>query len=716
MRTILSIYKTDLIRIGKNWAAVVVIAGLAFLPSLYAWFNIKASWDPYGNTKGITVAVVNLDKGATMLNKQVSFGDEIVASLRKNKKIGWIFTTEEVALSKVKHGDVYASIAIPDDFSQHIATVLTSDPVKAEIDYYVNEKINAIAPKITSSGAAGIIEEVSANFVKTASETIFRMFNEIGVELTEQLPVIEKMKSLVFRLEAVFPELNQAVDTAARDVDKATAIVQEAEQNLPAAKEIIATGEQLSALAGDVLGRSREVLAAASPFIKQDIGWIHQTALSVEQVTALLQDAAAKPDEVKTAVKQAASRLQEAAPIAAGLHSWFAQLDQTAVASLFSSETAKLGQLRSRLDELQTTFGQIAAAVNRGETAAAALVDRAHTLAGEAADISGSLYDRYDSEIAPKVKQALDKAEQTATSAERLLHQALQRMPDVEQILKDADTALTFGAPRIATIRQELPEAQKAVTNVANRIRAFEQQGDIRDIIELLRSNFEKKSDFFAHPVVLKQNKLYPIPNYGSAMSPFFTTLSLWVGALLLVSLITVDLHEEGRAFKDYQIYFGRYLTFGSIALFQALFVTLGDLYLLHAYVVDKLWFVLFSLVLSIVFMLIVYTLVSVFGNVGKAMAIILLVLQLAGSGGTFPIQVTPVFFQRIHPYLPFTYAISMMREATGGILWDIVQRDLVKMIVYIGLTLLIGLVLKTPINRLSVRFVENAKRSRLIH
>jgi len=166
----------------------------------------------------------------------------------------------------------------------------------------------------------------------------------------------------------------------------------------------------------------------------------------------------------------------------------------------------------------------------------------------------------------------------------------------------------------------------------------------------------QRESEFFAEPVVLKENKLFPIPNYGSAMSPFFTTLSLWAGALLLVSL------------------------------------------------------------LSALFMLMVCTLVSVFGNIGKAMAIVLLVLQLAGAGGTFPVQVTPPFFQAIHPFLPFTYATGLMREATGGIVGKLVRADLLRLSAYAAASLVVGLSLKRIINRASAAMVARARESRLIH
>ncbi|MNE39385.1 ABC-2 family transporter protein [compost metagenome] len=261
-----------------------------------------------------------------------------------------------------------------------------------------------------------------------------------------------------------------------------------------------------------------------------------------------------------------------------------------------------------------------------------------------------------------------------------------------------------------------MPAAESKLKNVTSRISEFEKEASLQDLIDLLTIDFAKESDFFSEPVKLVENVLYPIPNYGSAMSPFFTTLSLWVGGILLVSLLSVEVHGLAEGTRSYHEYFGRYLTFLTIALFQSLIVTIGDLLLLKAYAADPVKFVLFGLFNSAVFMLMIYTFVSVFGNVGKAMAVVLLVLQLAGSGGTFPIQVTPPFFQAIYPYLPFTYAIGLMREAVGGSVRDIVMRDFIILLIYAGITLILGLGLKRFVNRITAKSVEKAKSGHLIH
>ncbi|MFS0840915.1 YhgE/Pip domain-containing protein [Paenibacillus sp. 1P03SA] len=714
MRKIGSIYARDIRNIATNWVAAVIILGLVFLPSLYAWFNIEASWDPYGQTGGIAIAVANNDEGAALRGKQLNLGEEIVASLKKNEKIGWTFVDEKEAMKGVNHGDYYASIVIPADFSAKIATVLTDDPQKADILYFVNEKINAVSPKITSKGATGVIDEVSRNFIKVANGTIFQIFNEVGVELENELPTIEKVKTLVFKLETVFPELNQAVGVALDDVHKSNDIVKKAQDNLPIVTQLAKDGETFTNKLGDFLGKGSEAVEALGPNIKQDLLLLQQTATATQELTGILQDANFDPAVAKAALDRASQRLTVAVEVTDRMIGLFEQLNKYTGGKVMPFVIDRLKSVKDRFQQQLTTVGKIRDAIDKGEKPAQELIDNLNRLSKEAAGFIGDILGRYDSEIQPQILQGIAKAKKTAQNAHTVLSEAVKSIPDLQKILGDAAKGLALGDKELKEIQARLPEVETKIKDLADKIRAFEKEGNLTELIDLLKNNFEKESEFFSEPVQLKENKLFPIPNYGSAMSPFFTTLSLWVGALLLVSLLTVEVHEPG--YKSYQVFFGRYLTFGTLAVMQSLMVTLGDMFILKTYVVDKLWFVLFGMVLSAVFMLIVYTLVSVFGNVGKAMAIVLLVLQLAGSGGTFPIQVTPPFFQAIHPYLPFTYGISMMREAVGGILWDIIMEDLVMMAVYIGITLLIGLALKKVINKSSAKFISRAKESKLIH
>ncbi|WP_242294342.1 YhgE/Pip domain-containing protein [Bacillus cereus group sp. BfR-BA-01381] len=971
MKQIWRIYKTDLRNVAKHWAAIVIVVGLMILPSLYAWFNIKASWDPYGNTKEVPIAVSNQDAGSNLRGKDINIGNEIVDSLKKNKNLGWKFVDEKQAIYGVERGDYYASITIPKDFSEKIATVLDENPQKPELDYYVNEKVNAIAPKITAKGASGITEEISKNFVKTANGEIFKIFNDLGIDLETNLPSIEKVKDLVFKLEAQFPEMNTLMDKALDDATRAEDVVKVAQKELPVVESVINDGQDTLKSLDAFFARNDETLnrapgtiknnliamqtglngaAAITDFLKnpsvdfnlvlpdpatfpvlpditipqipelpqvngqlyKDIAKnIDQTVNNVfgsirvgttyaQGVINGLQNGNFDPEKAKQDLNKVSENLQgrvdsvsylidvftkfkESAPTDSGKDFFQKRIDKltnlksaienanggvkdianiigtgqevkqdvrdatnkkldainnlvnqaeadynaTFVADFekavstaeqlkdkvgnaqqnlnqeinktnqildngrekydkavndYSRLKTELGKAREDLNNkgvngldstkvaLNDLNGQFKAgrnlvndmipvmenankvladansdknmnnmisklnkvkdgfqkgidltdkgidAINKGQKPAADVIESINEVSKSVSGQIGDILAKYDSEITPNFNAAIARTKEMSKNTSQILKEVDKKLPDVKKILEDSSKGLVDGKKKLADIKAEMPATEKKIKELADKIRDFESEEDLKDIIRLLKNDVEKQSDYFANPVNLKENKLFAMPNYGSAMSPFYTVLALWVGALLMVSLLTVEVHEEGANYKSHEIYFGRLLTFLTIGLSQAFIVSMGDIFLLGTYVVDKFWFVLFSLFIGGVFVCIVYSLVSIFGNVGKSMAIILLVLQVAGSGGTFPIQMTPAFFQAIYPFLPFTYAISAIRETVGGMLWDIVTRDLLVLSAFVVVMIVAALLLKTPINKSSEKFVENAKGSKIIH
>ncbi|MEK4510595.1 YhgE/Pip domain-containing protein [Paenibacillus sp. FSL K6-2524] len=720
MNKIFSIYLQDLRGIITNWVAAVMIIGLIVLPSLYAWFNIKASWDPYGQTSGISIAVTNLDQGTTLRGKDLKIGDEIANSLKENHNIGWTFTGKDEALTGLNHGDYYAVIIIPSDFSARIATVLSTNPVKAEIEYFVNEKINAIAPKITSKGANSIIEEVNQNFIKTANGTIFQIFNKIGVELEQELPLIRKTKSIVMQIEALFPEINRAADTAIKDLQTSREVVSKVQNEIPRATDLATKGQEFAASTAQFLEHSQQVIDSSGPVAKEMIVQLQQTAKAVVQTADLIQSALNQVNQENPQEnilpKMITQLLATAAKATDSLSEMLERLGGLNPSGSLSKSASELAQVSSEFKQLNKFAEEINLTLTEGKLSAGETLDKFGTLAHSLANRLDQLTGKLDEQIIPQMKLALEQAKTAVDHTNSLLGEALSDLPKVSSVLNDASQGLSVVVKEAEIVRSDLPEAEKKISKLTDQISKLEKEGTLEDLISLLSLNYAKESEFFAEPVTLKENRLFPIPNYGSAMSPFFTTLSLWVGGLLLVSMLTVEVHNKNAEYRSYQVYFGRYLTFATLALLQSLFVTIGDVYLLGTYAVEPIKFIVYGLLISAVFMLMIYTLVSVFGNVGKALAIVLMVLQLAGSGGTFPIQVTPPFFQAIHPFLPFTYGISLLREAVGGSVGDIVIRDICIMFIYAGLALIVGLGLKQIVNRYSAKWVRKAKSGHLIH
>jgi len=320
----------------------------------------------------------------------------------------------------------------------------------------------------------------------------------------------------------------------------------------------------------------------------------------------------------------------------------------------------------------------------------------------------------YHNSIEPTILSEVAKAKKTLSDAKALLTEAQSTLPEVERILKGTQGNLKEGKKALDYAHGQFPYVNAKVKELADKIRKLKNEADINEIINLLRHDPNAERNFFEEPVKLNEHKLFPIENYGTGMTPFYTVLSIWVGALLLISLLAVDVHQDSLTGK--QIYFGRFLTFLTIGFLQTLIVTLGDLIILGVSVSAPVWFVVFGLFICLIFMLIVYSLVSVFGNVGKALAIIMLVLQIAGSGGTYPIVLLPRFFQIISPFLPFTYAVDLMREAVGGIVWQRVLHDLLFLSIFGIIALLFGTFLKEPLSQKTKALLKKSKESGLFH
>lgn len=183
----------------------------------------------------------------------------------------------------------------------------------------------------------------------------------------------------------------------------------------------------------------------------------------------------------------------------------------------------------------------------------------------------------------------------------------------------------------------------------------------------------------------------------------------------MLIALVNVDVVSDKKYYAP-QVYLGRGLLFLVIGLMQALVVSVGNIVFLHVYAVEKLWYILFSMLISFVFITIVYTFVSVFGNIGKGLSILIMVLQISGSGGTFPVQVAPIFFQKISPLLPFTYAINLLRESVGGMIWRNVLTNILALLCYVVTALCIGLILKKPFFKATEQVRRKFNRSRIFH
>lgn len=738
MRNIFTIFKRDVRNISTNWVAAVLIGGLIFLPSLYAWLNIYASSDPYGRTDKLPIAVVNEDKGADVQEKHIDTGKEIVSTLKKNPSMEWHFVSRKEAMDGVEYGDYFAVMVLPENLSEQLASVVSGNPQKAEIDYFVNEKLNSIAPKITEKGATVIVDQVSSQFVSTVNGVIFEMLNKLGLQLEQDLPDVQKFENYVFEAEKSLPEIYDLLNRGLGDATDAQAIIHKAQGKLPEAKQI--TGDGLGQINRTIgyLNEAEQKLNEMSPKIKADLKKVSDISNEANDFLKQLQgvqmdftelDKAKKSlDDRMSAsigrvdsVKQDLVRLQELVQQLPTQDENPDSEEQT-TPSLSSPDLSgklddaitKTDNLKKLLQEAQTNARTVNSVVTGKAEELDQAVDDLQKIAGNTSVELDAFMKEYVNKIEPTVKKEVSTAKGTLGQAKGLLTEIQSTLPKVQTILGNSDRELAEGKETIEKAVAEYPYVSEKVNQLAEKIRNIQGETDINKIIQLLKNDPNAEKTFFEEPIQLKENRLYSIENYGTGMTPFYTVLSLWVGCLLLISLLSTDVHGEG--FTTRQVYFGRFLTFGLIGLLQMFIVVAGDLLLLDVHIREPFWFVVFGVIISVVFMSIVYTLVSVFGDVGKAMAIVMLVLQIAGSGGTYPVVLLPDFFGMINPFLPFTYAIDVMREAVGGIVWERVAKDLSFLACCSIAFILFGALLKERINKGTNQLLKKSKEAGIFH
>lgn len=714
MKNIFKIYKGDLKRIFNSYAAIIVVAALCILPSLYAWFNIKASWDPYSEaaTSGIKIGVVNNDLGTTLNNNEINIGDTVIDELEDNKSLGWQFVSEEEATKAVENGEYYAMITIPESFSTDLTSIIDEDIKKGDIVYTVNEKVNAIAPKITDKGANGVQEKVSKAVVETVSEAIFGVANELGIELENQIPKISTIHNSLLELQGKFDDINNTTDLAYDGAIKVEDLIKEIQDEIPLIQSTIKNAQGLSVSVEEFLTNSKDAVNTLAPTLKEDIKIVNEISNEVVKYTQALIDAInSGSDKVPEIVDNLITKVNGIQEIIDSLIGMLEKLNKFNPAKPFDEVISQLKNVSDSLNIAIDALNTIKSNVENGISPDLSLLNKVITVANDVANITDGLYIGFDSTILPKLNEIFDKGYEVAEGALTILKDAESKLPQVEDILNIAATGVDKGIDGLEYIKEKLPKAEEMINEITEKMGKINDDDSLQEVVGLLKADVEKRSDFLSNPVEITENKLFSMQNYGTAMTPFYTVLSLWVGILLLVSILSV--HAEGE-YKPVEVYFGKLLLFLSIACIQGLIVALGDLYILKIYCVNPGLFVLGSIFTSMVFTSIVYSLVSVFGNVGKVIGIILLVLQVAGSGGTFPIQLTPKFFQAIYPYLPFTYANSFAREAIGGVVTSVLTKDIIILSSYIIIFMLIAVVLKKPINKLLSGFVESFHKSKI--
>lgn len=733
MKTIGKVYKRDFKRLSRNVVALVVAVGICILPALYAWFNIAANWDPYGSTDGIKVAVVNLDKKYKTDGIEFAIGDQIIENLKSNKQIGWTFVDDEDALDGVKSSKYYAAIVIPENFSEKMSSILSGKIETPELKYYVNEKKNAIAPKITDKGATAIQQQVNSTFISVATETVANMLNVTAAKLDNSgVTLVDRLITNLKTVSTDLGQYEQTINAFANVADGVDQLTKAAQLTIPDVKSVVANSKDVLNNTSNTLESSRNAAGTITSSIGDVMNSSESTFDSVASITNnALNDLGTHANNAATNMEDAANRCGDIIDVNTNLINIICnvveELEDAQKENPDDNRAILINQLNMIKNLVKTandTQAYLQDVLVKSATEVRNGTANAETIRGELAGTISqgktslqNARNAFQTTVQPSVNTLMDNIAATTASVGGLLGATDGSLSNLNEIFANTNGALASGKEALNNTKAIIGTTRDKLNNIISQVESVSQDEQLNKLLDVLKNDPDLTGNFMASPVQLETTSLYEIENYGSAMAPFYSVLAIWVGAIVLVAIMKVRADEDDEIPKlgPTQAYLGRHLTFMTFGLVQATVIALGDLFYLRIQCKHPVKFFICAWVCSFVFVHIVYALTVSFGAIGKAVSVILLVLQIGGSGGTFPIEVTPPFFQAINPFLPFTYGINAMRECVAGMYGHAFWLDLGKLLIYLPIALLLGLVLRRPLMNLTSFFEERLEDSNLL-
>ena len=662
------IFRRDLLRLITVPVAWIVIIGVAFVPALYAWFNIVGFWDPYANTSQIKVAVANEDEGATKETLgTVNVGSMVSDKLKQNDQLGWHLVSADEARAEVEHGDSYAAFVIPASFSRDLTGVVDGTYVRPNIQYYVNEKNNAVAPKITGAGATALDRQINSAFVSAVAKALSEKASEAGVSIADQADAArtELMTSMgeastkLGNASTSLSGMGTTIDSAKESVSSARTTLTQLDTAITDLSASLDTADQLvtdsrtslatfSGSMGSVLDGLSTNTTNALAGLSADAGSLDG---AVQAATGKLDGLLVEGNSINTSVGTVLSDVQAAGvgnlPVAGTVLT-----DLTNQNSSLSTAIADLTTVNTDLSGSSTS---VSTALTSASTAASSV---STAVSNARAGVSGQL---------PTLSTALDNFSSASSSMRSSLDTLSSQRDQVSTLLDQLDTLLTEAKSATATSATNLGTIKTDLDAATTDLSSISSSNTLRDLATSLGTNAESIASFMASPTSIETEAVFPVAAYGSAMAPLFTNLALWIGAFSLVLLVKLDVDEDGVGpVSSSAKYMGRWMLLACFGLIQALVVSIGDL-IIGVQTVSRLAFVGTSMLISVVFVSIVYMLATCFQHIGKGLCVVIVVIQIPGAAGLYPIEMMPSFFRMLHPLLPFTYGINALRETVAG-------------------------------------------------
>ena len=706
------LYK-DCQEVMKNRLITIIVVALMIFPSLYAWFNIEAFWDPYGNTKNLSVAIVNQDKDYEFKNQKLNFGNDIVKNLKENRSLDWNFVNSKTAMEGLNTGRYYAILTIPKDFTKSLMSVTQVDVRKARIIYTTNEKTNAIAEKITDQGANKLQAKISNHLIQVISKTSLGAMGGISNMTDDITPKLTEMKKSLQRLDAQLVNSKKLAENNKNmigDLDKSLA---SSKASLDAIKRTMNSAKKINDDIGSMATDATSGIQNSSASLKsalRDVSRILESSVNLAQSLNSIGDKGAQQavisiGNIKDKIDQAAIRVNNISQVLNDINVVNSNVLNNAVTRLnneYRSLTDASSRLAGIIDQVNSTSSLTYSQVQ----------DIVNIVADSNKGINDIISD-FDDLVTRPLSRVNGNVSTITGDIRSMVDSTGQLYPSVNNFINTASTLNGRVGSSITILESSIDILRGQVSDSIKMIDEIQNNKDLKAFNNVIKSNILERADFIKNPVEIKEEKLYKMANYGSSMAPFYSVLAAWVGVIILSTILST---EPSKQYRSIDRYLGCLSFFLILSLIQSIIISTGDLLLLGVTAKEPVLFILILMLCSIAFCILIFTLVSCFKTLGKGIAMFLLVIQIGGSGGTFPVQMTPTFFRTINSVIPFTYGINACRDAIGGVYMQNLLGDIGALLLFAIIPLIFGIMFKEDINDLLEPLSEKFEKSFLMH
>ena len=718
MRNVLEIVRNDFRVIRQNTMTGIMVFGLVLIPLLFTCFNVLASWEPFENTEKLKIAVASNDRGhRTDIGAiDLNLGNEVLSKLSRNHDIDWRITDSDDAIDGTKSGDYYAAIVLPENFSTELMTFYVRGTKAPKLTLYTNEKKNALSSIITGKGASGVIQEIDKNFTQVVASVGLGAITSLDeyLDTSDSKQALTRVQNRVDDTAARLRSGAQTARSLSTLVETTVPLVETADsilENAGARMDILRNGSGDGNVAGDLEAAVGNVRGSVS------------TALDATQASY-------------EGVRDRVNELVDGSQATSG-----------ATADTFDAMAAKFGQqadgLTAMRDHLEDTVGAVVPGVAKPgydraisdlNTSIARTRGLQESFSAVAADLRGGratgssisqAKDAFTAAIAA-VENAKNSYEQNLRPQIDALSEPVSRLSnDIEVIGEDIRGIRgTLSGSPVDTLRKtsaatmglsnRFDDLAARFDEIHNALEEAKDTGDLSRIADAIGDDPSALAAQLAAPVQVEEDPVFPVKSFGAGMAPFYATLALWIGALLSSVLIRTTVRSrDGQKVGDDEAenvvsdaVDDAQGDAASVGLVQSTLMVLG----LQVYVgidpAHRFLMLLAGWVISLVFMMIVFSFVFTFDNAGKAICVLLLVMQVSAAGGAYPLPLVPQWAQNISPWLPGTYAIDMFRSSIAGIY----EADYWKLMFMLALFIIPSLILALGLQRIFEKGINGIK------